>query len=603
MVDAKLKALSSQPCIILTKKGNRIMNKLKGNRNSIPSALPKASTGIQGFDDITEGGLPKGRPTLICGGAGSSKTLFAVEFLVRGAMQYQEPGVLMTFEETAEEISQNVVSLGFEVKDLIAQKKMLIDYVHVERSEIRETGEYNLEGLFVRLGYAIDSIGAKRVAIDSLETLFTGLTNTAILRAELHRLFRWLKEKSVTAIITAERGDGTLTRHGLEEYVSDCVILLDHRVNNQFAIRRLRIVKYRGSRHGTDEYPFLIGEHGISVLPLTSFGLTHIASNERISCGIPRLDIMLGGKGYYRGSSVLVSGTAGTGKTSIAAHFADATCRRGERCLIFLFEESPSQLIRNMRSIGIDLEPWIKKGQLLLHAARPTLYGLETHLVTMHKLTDEFKPSVVVIDPVTNLSSGGTLSEAKSLLIRLIDYFKMNQISTFFTSLTQGDQNDETTDVGISSLMDKWLLVRDLETNGERNRVLYLLKSRGMAHSNQVREFRLTGDGIDLLDVYIGPNGVLTGTARLAQKAREISESLIRHEECERRKHELNRNCQTLHAQLDTLRLDLEYAEEEREKICAQETARKEIQVQDRAVMACVRHADPVAHEAIHVKI
>ncbi len=578
------------------------MNKLRGNRNSILSALPKASTGIQGFDDITEGGLPKGRPTLICGGAGSSKTLFAIEFLVRGAMKYQEPGVLMTFEETGEEITQNVVSLGFEMKDLIAQKKMLIDYVHVERSEIRETGEYNLEGLFVRLGYAIDSIGAKRVAIDSLETLFAGLTNTAILRAELHRLFRWLKEKSVTAIITAERGDGTLTRHGLEEYVSDCVILLDHRVNNQFAIRRLRIVKYRGSRHGTDEYPFLIGEHGISVLPLTSLGLTHIASTERISSGIPRLDIMLGGKGYYRGSSVLVSGTAGTGKTSLSAHFVDATCRRGERCLIFLFEESPSQLIRNMRSIGIDLEPWIKKGRLHLHAARPTLYGLETHLVTMHKLTDEFKPSVVVIDPVTNLSSGGTLSEAKSLLTRLIDYFKMNQISTFFTSLTQGDQNDETTDVGISSLMDTWLLVRDLETNGERNRVLYVLKSRGMAHSNQVREFRLTGDGIDLLDVYIGPNGVLTGTARLAQKAREKSESLIRHEEYERRKHELNRNCQTLQAQLDTLRLDLEYAEEEREKICAQETARKEIQVQDRAVMACVRHADPVAHEADTLK-
>lgn len=414
----------------------------------------------------------------------------------------------------------------------------------------------------------------------------------------MRRLFRWLKDKGVTAVISAERGDGTLTRHGLEEYVSDCVILVDLRVHQQFATRRIRIVKYRGSRHGADEYPFLIGDQGLSILPITSIGLTHVASTERIPSGIPRLDVMLGGKGYYRGSSVLVSGTAGTGKTSLSAHLVDATCRRGERCLVFLFEESPSQVIRNMRSIGIDLEPWIKKGRLLLHAARPTLHGFEAHLVTMHKLTEEFKPSVVTIDPVTNLTTAGTLTEAKQLLTRLIDYFKLNQITTLFTSLTHGDQNQETTDVGISSLMDTWLLVRDLETNGERNRVLYVLKSRGMAHSNQVREFRLTDQRIDLVDVYVGPGGVLTGTARLAQEAREAADGLIRHEEADRRMHELDRQRQTLRAQLDALQVELEAAEREREKLAAQEAARTRTQVQDRAAMARARHADPAANGA-----
>lgn len=572
------------------------MKKLKDNSNLRLSALPKAPTGIQGLDDITEGGLPQGRPTLVCGGAGSGKTLFAVEFLVHGVVQYQEPGVLMAFEETDEELAQNVASLGLDLKDLIARKKMLIDYVRIDRGEIREMGDYNLEGLFVRLDHAIDTIGAKRVVLDSLGTLFAGLTNASILRAEFRRLFLWLKEKGVTAIITAERGEGTLTRHGLEEYISDCVILLDHRVNNQFATRRLRVVKYRGSSHGADEYPFLIGERGLSVLPISSIGLTHVVPTERITSGVPRLDMMLGGEGYYRGSSVLVSGTAGTGKTSLSAHLVDATCRNGERCLIFLFEESPNQLIRNMRSIGIDLEPWIEKGLLRLHAARPTLYGLEKHLVAMHKLTEEFEPSVVVMDPVTNLTSVGTLIEAKSLLTRLIDFFKMKQISTFFTSLTHGDQNEETTDVGISSLMDTWLLVRDIETNGERNRVLYVLKSRGMAHSNQVREFRLTGNGIDLVDVYIGQGGVLTGTARLAQEAREKAEGLISQEEADRRRRELERKRQTLRARMDALSFELETTEEERKKISEQENRRKETQVQNRAEMAHARHADLQAH-------
>ena len=560
--------------------------------------MPKAPTGIQGLDDITEGGLPLGRPTLICGCAGSGKTLFAIEFLVRGAMEYNEPGVFMAFEETSEELAQNVASLGFDLKDLAAQKRMIVDFVSIQRSEILETGEYDLEGLFVRLGYAIDSIGAKRVVLDSLETLFSGLSNGAILRAELGRLFHWLKAKGVTAVITAERGDGKLTRHGLEEYVSDCVILLDNRVSNQFATRRVRVVKYRGSRHGTDEYPFLIGERGLSVLPITSVGLTHEAPTDRIPSGVPRLDTMLGGKGYFRGSSILVSGTAGTGKTSLSAHLIDATCRRGERSLVFLFEESPSQLLRNMRSIGLDLDLWMRKGLLLLHAARPTLYGLESHLVTMHKVTDEFKPNVVVMDPVTNLSSGGTVNEAKSLLTRLIDYFKTKQITTFFTSLTAGERSEEATDIGISSLMDTWLLVRDMESNGERNRVLYVLKSRGMAHSNQVREFRLTNRGIDLVDVYVGPGGVLTGTARLAQQAREAADQ----QACEvaflTRKRQLDRNCLALSSQIKALHLDLENAQEELKKISAQEQFRTATDAQVRAVMARARYADPLANGA-----
>jgi circadian clock protein KaiC len=574
----------------------RAMSKRKDLLRSHPGVLPKTPTGIQGLDDVTHGGLPRGRPTLVSGQAGSGKTLLAAEFLARGALEFKEPGVFMAFEETGEELAQNVVSLGFDLPDLIARKMVVIDYIQVEHNETGETGEFNLEGLFVRLGYAIDSIGAKRVVLDSLETLFAGLTNTAILRSELRRLFLWLKSKGVTAIVTAERGDGTLTRHGIEEYISDCVIVLDHRVNNQFATRRLRIVKYRGSAHGADEYPFLIGDRGLSVLPMTSLVLTHVAPAERILSGIPRLDAMLGGKGYYRGSSILVSGTAGSGKTSLAAHLANAACQRGERCLMFLFEESPSQLMRNMRSIGVDLEPWVRKKRLLFHAVRPTLCGLEMHLVTMRKLTEDFKPGVVVIDPVTNLEAGGTVTEAKSLLTRLIDYFKTRQITAFLTSLTTGDRNEQTSEVGISSLMDTWLLIRDFETNGERNRVLYVLKSRGMAHSNQVREFRLTSSGIDLVDAYIGPGGVLTGTARIAQEAREACEALALQREFGCRKHELDRKRLALHAKMDALRLELESAEEERERIGAQEMEREVTEVHDRAVMAQARRYDSVAH-------
>lgn len=554
--------------------------------------FPKCLTGIQGLDEITQGGLPRGRPTLVCGRAGCGKTLLALEFLVRGALLYDEPGVFVSFEESDQELIQNVASLGWDLQELIEQKKMLIDHVYVERSEIEETGEYDLEGLFIRLGLAIDSIGAKRVALDTIGSLFGGFTNTAILRAELRRLFRWLKDKGVTAIITGEPGGTTLTRYGLEEYVSDCVIVLDHRVMEQVATRRLRVVKYRGSRHGANEYPFLIGEQGISVLPITSMGLEYAASTERISTGIPRLDAMLGGQGYCRGISILVSGTAGTGKTSVAAHFADAACRRGERCLYFAFEEGMDQIIRNMRSIGIDLEPWVKRGLLQFQAARPTLYGLEMHLVRMHKLIEESKPHVVVVDPISNLTVVGTEDEARSILARVIDFLKMNQITALFTDLTHGGSPLEATAVAVSSLMDTWIVLRDIESGGERNRGLYVLKSRGMAHSNQLREFLLTDEGIDLRDVYLGPRGVLTGTARYQQETQEQADALVCQQEIERKQRELERKRQVMEAQIVALRADFEAEEEEIKRIMAQEQLRGQVLTADRGQMALMRGAD-----------
>jgi circadian clock protein KaiC len=554
--------------------------------------LPKARTGIQGLDEITGGGLPRGRPTLICGSAGCGKTLLAMEFLVRGAAEFDEPGVFMAFEETAEELTQNVRSLGFDLDDLAARNKMITDFVHVERSEIEETGEYDLEGLFIRLGHAIDSIGAKRVVLDTLETLFGGLSNIGILRSELRRLFRWLKDKGVTAVITAERGEGALTRHGMEEYVSDCVILLDHRVTDQLSTRRLRIVKYRGSLHGTNEYPFLIDETGISVLPVTSLGLHQEVSEERISTGIPRLDTMLGGKGLYRGSSVLISGTAGTGKTSLAAHFADATCRRGERCLYFAFEESQGQLTRNMRSIGLDLAPWLKKGLLRFHATRPSAYGLEMHLATLHKLIDEFAPSAVVIDPITAFLGAGQTAEAESMLMRLIDLLKSRQITAYFTSLTHDGDAREQSAVGISSLIDTWLLVRDIELGGERNRGMYVLKSRGMPHSNQIREFLLTSQGVELKDVYVGPEGVLTGSLRLAQEAREEAAAAMRQKEIERRQRELERKRLALEAQMAAQRAQFEAEKDELEQLVAGEEAAADRLREVRDSIARSRKAD-----------
>jgi circadian clock protein KaiC len=460
--------------------------------------LPKALTGIRGLDEITQGGLPEGRPTLVCGGPGSGKTLLAVTFLLNGALRYDEPGVLLTFEENAAEIASDVASLGFQLPDLIEAKKLVVDYVRVERGEIEETGEYDLEGLFVRLDYAIRTVGAKRVVIDTIESLFAGLKSDTILRSELRRLFRWLKDQGVTAVITGERGEGLLTRQGLEEYVSDAVILLDHRVHDQVSTRRLRVVKYRGSHHGTNEYPFLIDTDGISVLPVSSLALEHPAPLERVSSGVARLDAMLSGKGYYRGSTILVSGTAGTGKTSLAAHFLDAACRRGERCLCFLFEESPLQLLRNMRSIGVDLEPWVAAGLLQFHAARPSRYGLETHLVTMHQVVAGFRPTIAVIDPVTNLMSVGTYADVQAMLTRMIDHLKTENVTAMLTSLMPGKHEIERTETSISSLMDTWIVLANDEVDGRHRRGLYVLKSRGMAHSNELREFTLTDRGLDL---------------------------------------------------------------------------------------------------------
>ena len=466
--------------------------------------LPKAPTGIPGMDEITGGGLPKGRPTLVSGGAGCGKTLFAMEFLVNGIMQYDEPGVFIAFEENAEELTQNVASLGFDLQDLIRRKKLIIDYVRVERSEIAETGEYDLDGLFIRLGYAIDTIGAKRVVLDTIEVLFGALPNQTILRTELHRLFRWLKDKGMSAIITAERGGGSMTRFGLEEYVADCVILLDHRVTEQVSTRRLRIVKYRGTLHGTNEYPFMIGKDGIAVLPITSLALEHKIPSGRVSTGIEALDEMLGGKGFHRGSSILISGTAGTGKSSIAAAFVDAACQRGERCLYFAFEESTSQILRNMRSIGIDLAPHLRKELLRFHVARPTVYGLEMHLVTMYDLIKEHKPQIVVLDPITDFFSIGSKVEVKAAITRIIDFLKTEQITALFTSYTSEEDTPDQTIVGVSSLIDTWISLRNLENNGERHRGLFILKARGMSHSNQIRSFRLTDHGIEIGPMDLG---------------------------------------------------------------------------------------------------
>ena len=559
-------------------------------------SLPKAATGIEGLDQVTGGGLPKGRPTLVCGGAGCGKTLFAMEFLMRGATQFDEPGAFITFEETPEELAANVRSLGFDLDRLIAQEKIALDHVRVEPSEIAETGEFDLEGLFLRLGLAIDSVGAKRVVLDTIESLFAGFGNQALLRAELRRLFRFLKDRGVTAVVTGERGDGQLTRQGLEEYVSDCVILLDNRVNDQISTRRLRIVKYRGTAHGTNEYPFIIDEKGMSVLPVTSLGLNHDVSSERMPSGVPRLDTMLGGKGYFRGSSILVSGTAGTGKTSLAAHFAAETCRRGERCLFLAFEESPSQLFRNMRSIGIELEPYAKKGLLGMHASRPTLYGLEMHLVQIHKLVSEFDPAVVVIDPISNFISGGTSGDTHSMLLRLMDFLKGRRTTAMFTHLASGAHAGaawEGTDVGISSLIDTWLLVRDIELAGERNRGLYVLKSRGMPHSNQIREFVITSRGIDLLDVYVGPEGVLTGSLRAAQEAREAAQALERRQAEARRQREIEARAAALQAQIAALQAEWKGLSEEKKMLAAQEQAREEALAEQRAAAARRRGADP----------
>jgi circadian clock protein KaiC len=562
------------------------------NKTTYPT-LPKTLTGINGLDEITEGGLPTGRPTLICGEAGCGKTLMSIEFIVRGAVQFNEPGVFVAFEEKSDELAMNVTSLGFDLKKLQQQNLLKIDHVHIDRSEIEETGEYDLEGLFIRLGYAIDNIGAKRVVLDTLENLFSGLSNLAVLRAEIRRLFTFLKEKGVTAIITGERGDGTsLTREGLEEYVSDCVILLDHRVSNQISTRRLRIIKYRGTVHGTNEYPFLIDEDGISVLPVTSLKMANSVSLERVSTGIAALDDMLGGKGLYRGGSVLVSGTAGTGKTSLAASFANETCNRGEKCVYFAMEESPNQIIRNIGSIGIDLQKHIDSGLLHFNASRPNLYGLEMHLVAMHKCIKKYKPSVVIIDPITNFINIGSVSEVKNMLVRMIDFLQEEQISVMFTALSLNTIVNEQTDEGVSSLVDAWILVRDIEFNGERNRGLYVMKSRGMKHSNQVREFVITDKGLDLIDVYLGPGGVLTGSARQEQVLLEETGAALHSQAIGRKEREIFRKRKILEAKIASLNSEYESVEEELNKVYHEEELKKQILAKSREEVIRLRKGE-----------
>ena len=463
--------------------------------------IKKARTGISGLDEITSGGLPAGRITLICGGPGCGKSLFSAEFLVNGATQFKEPGVFIAFEESTKELSENFASLGFDMEKLQSKKLIKMDYVHIDQKEIEETGDYDLEGLFIRIAHAIKSVGAKRLVLDTIENLFFGLSNHGILRSELRRLFKWLKEQDVTTIITGERGNGTLTRHGLEEYVSDCVILLDHRVTEQVSTRRLRIVKYRGSEHGTNEYPFLIEDDGLIVMPITSLLLDKEASTNRVSTGLPVLDKMFGGKGIYRGGSILVSGRSGSGKTSMACTFANAACERGERCLFFTFEESPKQLSRNMRSIGMDLERHINKGILRIHAARPTLHGLEMHLVTIYKYVKEFKPKVVVIDPISNLTMTGNIPEIKSMVIRLIDFLQNEKITVLFTSLTSNQPGQLAEDDYIASLVDSWVIIRDEEMDDLRSFNLRIFKSSGLKSTNRVVKFELTNNGIQLTDL------------------------------------------------------------------------------------------------------
>jgi circadian clock protein KaiC len=519
----------------------------------------------------------------------------AVEFLVHGATKFGEPGVFTAFEETAVDLTRNVASLGFDLEGLQAAKLLAIDFVRIDRSELEQSGEFDLEGLFIRLEHAINSIGAKRVVLDTVESLFSSLPNPAVLRAELRRLFRWLKDKGVTAIITGERGSDPagLTRQGLEEYVSDCVIVLDHRVTGMISSRRLRVVKYRGSTHGTNEYPFLIDQDGISVLPVTSLGLQHVVSDARVPTGVVGLDAMLGGSGYYQGSSVLVSGTAGTGKSSLAAHFAAAACARGERVLYFAFEESASQIVRNMASIGVMLAPWVEQGSLRFHAARPTLSGLEMHLSTMLKEIALFDPQVVVVDPLNSFVTVGNEDDVKLMLLRLVDALKQRQTTGFFTSLTSGAGALEQTDTAISSLIDTWLLVRDMESGGERNRGLYILKSRGMRHSNQIREFSLTGNGIELRDAYVGPAGVLTGSARLAQEARERASQIRSDQDILRKQIELERKREAMEAQVTAIRAEFAAQQAAAQALIDQAQASDAMLAQDRHDMAHSRMADP----------
>jgi circadian clock protein KaiC len=567
----------------------------KARAGDLPT-VSKSATGIRGLDEVTQGGLPQGRPTLLCGSAGCGKTLFGMTFLYNGVVAFNEPGVFLAFEERPEDLIKNVGSLDYDIEKLIAEKKLAIDHVEIERTKIAESGEYDLEGLFIRLGFAIDSIGAKRVVLDTIETLFSGLEDEQLLRSELRRLFEWLKAKGVTAIITAERGEGTLTRYGLEEYVADCVILLDNRIHDQLSTRRLRIVKYRGSAHGTNEYPFIVDEQGITVLPITSSGLAHDASSDRMPSGIPDLDEMLEGQGYYKGSSILVSGMAGSGKSTVAAHFANATCASGHRCIYFAMEESPGQIVRNMRSVGIDLEKWVERKLLRFSARRPSLFGLETHLATMYRDVSDFDPTAVIIDPMSALMGAGASGDVHSMVLRLVDFLKGRGITALFTNLGVVSGENATTEMEISSLMDAWLLLNNRESNGEHNRQLYLLKSRGMAHSNQVREFIMSSEGIKLRAPYVGPEGVLSGSSRLAQEAKDKAADLVRRQEAERRGRELERKRREITAQIEILQAQLAGEEAEASLLGGEGIAREDQLATDQVAMGVSRRTAASRH-------
>lgn len=549
-------------------------------QETLLTGLAKCPTGITGLDDITGGGLPRGRPTLLCGGPGCGKTLLALEFLVRGITEFDEPGVFIAFEENPDELAQNVASLGFNLPELRARRQLAVDHVRINAHEVEQNGEFDLDALFIRLAHAIKTVGAKRLVLDTVECLFGDLPDPATLRSELQRLFRWLKDQQITAIITGERGDSTLTRHGLEEYVSDCVIALDHRILDQTCIRRLRVVKYRGSAHGTNEYPFVIDDRGFSLLPITTLKLDHIASDERISIGVPGIDAMLSGSGLYRGSSVLVSGTAGTGKTTLAAHFIDAACARGERALYFSFEESPSQIKRNLKSVGLDLAHWEQQGLLGFVSSRPSTHGLEMHLLAIHKALVQFNPAVVVVDPINGFIAGVNQLDVKIMLVRLIDFLKAEKISVLLTNLTPGDGPIAVTEVGISSIIDTWLALRDIECNGERNRSLTVIKSRGMAHSNQVREFLITAHGIYLKEACLSPAGVLTGSTRLVQKAHEADID------------RLDRKHQAFESQLAALQAAFDLKQAEIERSLSELQSRLLQSDLERSNLACARYVD-----------
>jgi circadian clock protein KaiC len=564
-------------------------------RNPRLTTLAKAPTGIRGLDELTEGGLPLGRPTLVCGPAGSGKTLLAMEFLVRGITEFQQPGVFVAFEETRADLIANVASLGFDLAALEADDNLVVDHINIAAAEVIEAGDWDLEALFIRLGAAIDRVGATRVVIDTIETLFAAFTDIGRLRSELQRLFLWLKDRGVTAVITAERGDGVLTRHGIEEYVSDCVIVLDHVVSEETSIRRLRVLKYRGSLHGTNQYPFLIGAHGITVQPITSLGLQHSVSNERVSTGVDRLDVMLGGGGPYRGSSILVSGTAGTGKSTLAAQFCDAACARGERAIYFAFEESQEQIIRNMGSVGMDLGRWVQAGLLRFRCVRPRLFGLEAHLVSMQALVDEVEPAVVAIDPISDLAGSGR--DVSSMLIRQVDFLKAKDVTALFTTLASEGHLEHSEQL-IASLIDTCLLLRAMDGNGEHNRVLSVLKSRGMAHSNQVREFLLTDRGIELADVYVGPQGVLTGSARSAQEAKERTEAQERQEDLQQRRANLDRRREAVEAEVAGLWRQFADESDVVNRLLSRGTSGRDEKVEQRLEQGRLRSSDALMPEA-----